>query len=289
MRGKHDLVGVRRVRCERLAGSRRTREADEVVLEEPLELRINGEAIATLMRTPGSDLHLAAGFFLNEGWISSPADIGCLAVCGQPRSRNGSANVVDLLAPAGNGRRTIRAAPRSLAAMSSCGVCGKRTIAEALALRPPPAPPRQAAKGRPPARPFRLEAATILELPARLREAQRLFTATGALHAAGLFDARGRLLHAEEDIGRHCAVDKVIGWALLAGLVPLSGAALQVSGRVSFEIVQKAHRAGIPFIAAVSGVSSLGIELARKAGITLAGFVRGTSFRVYSGPRRVAR
>jgi FdhD protein len=289
MRRKHGLVGLRRVRCELLAGVRRVREADEVVLEEPLELRVNGDAVATLMRTPGSDRHLATGFFLGEGWISSPADVGCIAVCSQAEAADGTGNVADLITPAGNGSRAPAAAPRALTAMSSCGVCGKRTIAEALALKPPVAAFPEPARRPTRPRPFRLEAAAVLRLPARLREAQRLFAATGALHAAGLFDGQGRLLHAEEDIGRHNAVDKVIGWAFLAGRVPLSRAALQVSGRVSFEIVQKAHRAGIPFIAAVSGVSSLGIELARSAGITLAGFVRDRSFRIYAGPRRVAR
>jgi FdhD protein len=169
-------------------------------------------------------------------------------------------------------------APRLAVATSSCGVCGKRTIDEVLSTVP---------CGRVGGAGLRVPARVIASLPETLRKAQAVFDSTGAIHAAGLFDVEGRLHALEEDVGRHNAVDKVSGWALLAGQLPLDASVLFVSGRVSFEVVQKAFRAGVPFVAGVSGVSSLACDLARRAGITLAGFVRGRKFSLYSCPERV--
>jgi FdhD protein len=274
-----------------------------VAVEEPLELRIGGKAVATLMRTPGSDRHLALGFFLTEGWISRLADVGALVLCGRapvpisrgsirPAKSHGAhreeneGNIADLLPAAGVSLKAIPKEPRALPVSSSCGVCGKRTIEEVLALGPLGHPEN----GRIlPTAPGRLEKGILPRMPGKLRRKQRLFCATGALHAAGLFNARGNILRVEEDVGRHNAVDKVIGWALLEGLTPLSGYFLQVSGRISFEIVQKAYRAGCPLVAAVSGVSSLAVSFAGKAGITLVGFLRGDSFSVYTHPERLEK
>lgn len=262
---------------------------DWITVEEPLELRIGGEPVATLMRTPGSDRELALGFLLTEGWITGPGDVGALALCGRAGEPPGSpaggrspGNVADLLpAPGARVRSPTGEARRLTVAAASCGVCGKRSIEEVLALSP-------LGGGGPALRVRDLVAGeVIVRLPAELRRGQSLFESTGSLHAAGLFDPGGKLLHLAEDVGRHNAVDKVIGWALLLEQLPLSGRILQVSGRVSFEIVQKAYRAGIEVIAAVSGVSSLAVELAQRAGVTLCGFVRNGSFVVYSLPERV--
>jgi FdhD protein len=280
MEPSREPPGVRGVRCRRLPGGKDAAACDRVVLEEPLELRVRGSAIATIMRTPGDDVRLALGFFFGEGWISSPADVGALAICGQPGGEP-EENVADLL-PA-EGAHVPEASPRALPAFSSCGVCGKRTIEEVLAWR---LPPRGAPPGGGPGE-ARFPARVLLGLSHRLREKQEIFRATGALHAAGIFTAAGDILHVAEDIGRHNAVDKAVGWALLEGIVPLGSTGLQVSGRTSFEIVQKALRAGIPLVASVSGVSSLAIDLAERAGMTLAGFVREDSMNVYTHPRRV--
>jgi len=270
--------GSRRAPCRRIERDRAVRRTDAVVIEEPLELRVDGEAVATIMRTPGSDRRLSAGFFLGEGWIAGPADIGSIALCGARGVKDGE-NVADLIRAAGASPAAPWAAARSLAATSSCGVCGKRTIDDVLGAV------RGARKSR--GRRELFPAGTLLRLPDALRERQVIFAATGSLHAAGLFTPSGELLVVEEDVGRHNAVDKVIGWALLERGLPLRGAGLHVSGRVSFEIVQKAHRAGIPLVSAVSGVSSLAVDLARRAGITLVGFVRGSSLTVYTHPERV--
>jgi len=272
--------GSRRAPCRRIERGGSARLTDAIVIEEPLELRVDGEAVATIMRTPGSDRRLSAGFFLSEGWISGPADIGSIALCGARGPKDGE-NVADLIRAPGASPAAPWAAVRSLAATSSCGVCGKRTIDDVLG----------AVRGARKLRGRRRElfpAGTLLAIPAALRKRQVIFAATGSLHAAGLFTPSGDLLMVEEDVGRHNAVDKVIGWALLERDLPLRGAGLQVSGRVSFEIVQKAHRAGIPLVSAVSGVSSLAVDLAKRAGITLVGFVRGSSLTVYTHPERIA-
>jgi FdhD protein len=293
--------GAVRVPCER-HGKTGPGE-DRLVVEEPLEIRVGGTAIATLMRTPGDDLDLALGFLVSEGWIASKREIGALALCGRGTVEE---NVVDLLLPAGTGGPGPSPRPRLLST-SSCGVCGKRTIAEVLARTPLSRSRAErpggagAASGGWPAggaggteRPgerardgFSVAAAVLGRLPDVLRAEQRLFDATGSLHAAAIFDAAGSLLAAREDIGRHNAVDKVVGWGVGEGALPLSRHVLQVSGRTSFEIVQKALAAGIPVVAGVSGVSSLALELARAAGMTLIGFARGGRFTVYCGCERI--
>ena len=303
--------GSRAVPCYRRDGQELSVTSDTVIAEEPLELRVDGAALATIMRTPGHDQELAMGFFFSEGWISSRVDVGSLAYCAREASGQGApapgadqdaaaqgpplGNAVDLLSP--QGRRHQAPAAR-LPVSSSCGVCGKRTIDEVLARTPlaatasaqVPAAKGTKAQGPPTeSATTRLTTATLKGLPDALRRRQVLFDETGSVHAAGLFRPDGTNLVVREDVGRHNAVDKVIGWALLEGAFPLSGTVLQVSGRTSFEIVQKAHAAGIPIICGVSGVSSLAVELAERASITLIGFVRGTAFTVYSCPDRVAQ
>jgi FdhD protein len=277
-------AGSAEYRLERHAGRLGLPETDLLVVEEPLEIRYAHAAVATLMRTPGDDLELALGYLYSEGWIDGPSDIGAVALCSGLRPRaDGSAaegeNIVDFLPAAGRGPPPGLAA-RSAPASSSCGVCGKRTIAEAMALRPP-AGAGPAGRGR------WLAPELLCSLPDELRRRQRLFASTGALHAAGLFTPAGEALAVREDIGRHNAVDKVIGAALRAGELPLGGRILQVSGRVSFEIVQKAYRAGIGAVTAVSGVSSLAVDLARGVEMTLIGFAREGGFCVYAGAERL--
>ena len=256
-----------------------------MVVEEPLEIRVNSTHFATLLRTPGQDTNLALGFLYAEGVIDGRSDIGALSLCGrdalgEPGSHSDAPadesllNTIDLL-PADPERKIIPPARQGVS-VSSCGVCGKRSIADAMALTPPASPEPAASPG-----PW-LAPGLIGKLPERLKTGQEIFRRTGALHAAGLFDAEGELLLLSEDIGRHNAVDKIIGAALLEELLPLGQCILQVSGRVSFEIVQKAWRAGIPAISAVSGVSNLSIDLARTIGILLAGFVREEKYCLYS-------
>ena len=255
---------------------------DLVVVEEPLEVRVEHRAFATLMRTPGEDLRLGAGLLYAEGVFDRIEQVGCIASCdhdGEGTERN----VVDIL-PASGQSFADRRADRQGMTTSSCGICGKRTIEEAVHATPPPASAAWVV-GEPTIDPHLLRT-----LPQRLRERQILFTQTGSLHAAALFSARGDLLFACEDIGRHNAVDKVVGALLLADgprSTPPTAQILQVSGRVSFEIVQKAWRAGLPCVSAVSGVSSLAVDLARAVDLTLVGFSRNDRFTVYSGAERL--
>ena len=296
--------GFAEIRCHRYGADPDGDDRDTVIIEEPLELRVDGAAVVTVMRTPGHDRDLALGLLHGESWIDSLRDIDAVVLCGR-RARHAldALDALDGKAPDATSRPgnvfesgnvvDVRLADhvppppsvRPRLAMSSCGVCGKRTIEEVLgltraSLRSSPAPS--------PGGPLR-SSDVIARLPAVLREHQTLFERTGSVHAAALFDHRGRPLVVREDVGRHNAVDKVIGWALLGGALPLSDVVLQVSGRVSFEIVQKAFRAGIPMVAAVSGVSTLASELAVRAGITLIGFLRGGSFNVYAHPERLSR
>jgi FdhD protein len=267
---------LKKVPCSSFGPSPLAAGEDLLVVEEPLEYRIGGEPLATVMRTPGNDRELAVGFLFNEGWIAGTAEIGALSLCAsgdQPQA----GNVADLI-PA-SGRRIEVNRPRLTTSTSGCGVCGKRTIEEVLAAVVPLSAPA-AASGW-------IRAEVLRALPERLRAGQRLFERTGALHAAGLFDREGRLVLLREDVGRHNAVDKLVGASLLAGRLPLHDRVLLVSGRVSFEIVQKALRAGIPLVAAISGVSSLARDLASEAGVTLVGFLRGSSFKVYAHPLRI--
>jgi FdhD protein len=249
---------------------------DRVAVEEPMEVRVNGAPFAVIMRTPGADRDLAAGFLLAEDVIRDADEIGLIEYC-LDADDEGRGNVLNVsVTGAAIARLEDRLSNRRQVMMTaSCGLCGRRTI-ESLRARVP-----GVAGG------WSVPASVIVSLPLTLRQAQRVFDATGGLHAAGLFDLEGRLLLMAEDVGRHNAVDKITGRMLLEGRLPLSSAMMQVSGRTSFELVQKALLAGIPLIAAVSAPSSLAIDLARESGITLCGFVRGDSFNVYAHAHRV--
>jgi FdhD protein len=236
-------------------------ERDVTAVEEPLEIRIGGRPIAVTMRTPGHDEELAAGFLLSEG-------IRPLAV--RP-THDLAANTVEVEADGFDPARL----ERHFYTSSSCGVCGKGAL-EAVAVEAPRVESR-----------LRVPAALVASLPDRLRASQPAFAATGGLHATGLFDGGGELLCLREDVGRHNAMDKVIGWAHGAGRLPLADAILCVSGRLSFELVQKAAIAGCPLLVAVGAPSSLAVDLARDRGVTLCGFVRDGRVTVYSEPDRV--
>jgi FdhD protein len=237
-------------------------ELDAVAVEEPLEIRIGGEPIAVTMRTPGHDEELALGFCTSEG---IPAHAAAPTV-------DLAANVVEVETDPFDRARV----QRSFYTSSSCGVCGKGAL-EAVAVEAPRVESR-----------LTVPVALIAGLPDALRSAQRTFEATGGLHATGLFDANGSLLCVREDVGRHNAMDKVIGWALRENQLPLANSILCVSGRLSFELVQKAAVAGAPLLAGVGAPSSLAVALARDRGVTLCGFVRGSRFNVYSEAWRVA-
>ena len=255
------------------AGNPRPRQ-DEVAVEEPIEIRVGGTSVSVTMRTPGDDFELAAGFLFTERIVSGRDDLAGIAYGNGPDKRP-SANVVDVTLRAG---KTVDLArlQRHFYAASSCGVCGKASI---CAVR---------VHGiRRPAEDLRISPELLAGLPAVLRDRQAVFDRTGGLHAAALFDESGALLDVREDVGRHNAVDKVIGRALLDGRLPLSQQILFVSGRGAFEIVQKALVAGVPVVASVSAPSSLAVELAREYGLTLIGFIRGERFVVYSGNERL--
>jgi FdhD protein len=247
---------------------------DQVTIEEPLEIRLGPDPLAVTMRTPGNDQELAAGFLLSEGIVRRRTDLKEIAPCTIPASLGNVLNVA--LAP--TVKFTPAAAQRFGTISTSCGLCGKASI-EFIRQRFPAIDVSDK---------LQIGEATLLELPARLRSAQANFAVTGGIHAAGIFDLDGNLLVAREDIGRHNAVDKVIGRAFLDGLLPLSRHVLLVSGRSSLEIVQKALAAGIPIIAAVSAPSSLAVNFARECGQTLIGFLRPPTFNVYSHIERIA-
>ena len=254
--------------------------ADFLAAEEPLGIRVGGTALTMTMRTPGDDIELAAGFLVSEAVVSSPGDITGIKLCDGTScghgDHDGLGNIVDVtLAP---GVTVAPQARRNFMTTSACGVCGKASIEDICVL------PHEALATDP----ARFAPAMLATLPERLREAQRVFSRTGGLHAAGLFTADGELIAVREDVGRHNAVDKVVGWALLDSRLPLTGCALLVSGRASFELVQKAILAGIPLLAAVSAPSSLAVDLAEEAGLTLVGFLRGPSMNVYTGAHRLS-
>ena len=256
------------------AGSTRRR-PDELAAEEPLEIRIGKRPLAVTMRTPGHDLDLAMGFLLTEGIIGASGDVVTAQLCAGTDTPN-TYNVVDVVL--GDDVPPPETDPtRNFYTTSSCGVCGKASI-DAVRTRS-----RFDVAGDPLAVPARV----LAELPDRLRAAQRTFDRTGGLHAAGLFTADGSLVVLREDVGRHNAVDKVIGWAVREGRLPLTGHLLLVSGRASFELTQKAWMAGVPLLAAVSAPSTLAAELAEEAGMTLVGFLRGSTMNVYTAAQRV--
>ena len=253
--------------------------ADRLATEEPMEIRARGPGqeavpVAVTMRTPGGDFELACGFLFTEGLIRGRQDVVRVSYCEDPGPEEQRYNVVTVELARPLDPALLR---RNFYATSSCGVCGKAAL-EDVEVRCAPVP-----QG------FAVRAEILARLPGELRRAQRVFDQTGGLHAAGLFDAEGRLLSVREDVGRHNAVDKLVGEALLRGELPLSERILQVSGRVSFEIVQKAAVAGVPVVAAVSAPSSLAVEAAERLGLTVVGFVREGRFNVYSHPERVAR
>jgi FdhD protein len=249
---------------------------DLVAIEEPLEVRVNGAPFAVIMRTPGADRDLAAGFLLAEDVVRGDNELGAIEYCADADAE-GRANTLNVsVIGEAAARLAVSLGERRYVTMtSSCGLCGRRTIDS---LRQ-----RVACVGGD----WRVRGDVVRGLPHTLRHAQNAFQATGGLHAAGLFSLDGSLAAIAEDIGRHNAVDKVIGRQLLAGALPLDQSLLLVSGRTSFELVQKVLVAGIPLIAAVSAPSSLAIDLARDAGITLCGFVRGEAFNIYAHPERV--
>jgi FdhD protein len=250
-------------------------EFDAVTVEEPLEMRVDGSALAVTMRTPGNDFELAAGFLLTEGVVERAEQIRKLRYCVGEEERQ-EFNVLNAdLAPDAPGRA---AGERSFVTTSSCGLCGKASIDTVRA--------RSAFDVRDDG--VVVSPAILSTLPGRLLEAQRVFERTGGLHAAGLFTASGDLLCLREDVGRHNAFDKVIGWAALEGRLPLSGHVILASGRASFELTQKALMAGIPVLASVSAPSSLAVELADESGSTLVGFLRGQTMNVYTGEHRVS-
>ena len=266
-----------RRRVLRLGGPAPVERPDTLVVEEPLEIRVGGRPLAVTMRTPGHDMELAAGFLVGEGVVSEAGHVRAQRYCAGAVDGENTYNVLDVdLHPA-----VPPPAPsleRSVYTTSSCGVCGKASL-DAV---------RTTARWSVADDPVTVPVDVLGSLPDRLRAEQRVFDRTGGLHAAGLFRADGELLCLREDVGRHNAVDKVVGWALLQGLMPLRGTVLQVSGRASFELAQKAWTAGVPVLAAVSAPSSLAVDLAVEAGMTLVGFSRGTSMNVYSRPDRVA-
>jgi len=255
---------------------------DTLVAEEPMEIRLNGKPIAITMRTPGDDFALAAGFLVSEGVLAEGRELQNIVYCaGATEDGSNTYNVVD-----------VRTAPdvvlpditleRNVYTTSSCGLCGKASLDAVRTTA------RWAIDDGADAPPVRLTPELLASLPDRLRASQRVFERTGGLHAAALFTEEGELLDIREDVGRHNAVDKLVGRALQNGRLPLSRTILLVSGRASFELAQKAVMAGIPVLAAVSAPSSLAVDLAAESGLTLVGFLRGSNMNVYAGEDRIA-
>ena len=253
---------------------------DVLATEEPMEIRLlagaTRQTVAVTMRTPGADFELAAGFLYGEGIVTSPDDILKISYCVDPEiDAEQQYNIVNVELRDGRDF-DLRPLERHFYTTSACGVCGKASL-EQLELR-----------GCPVISPGpEVSAETIYSLPEALREAQGLFDATGGLHAAALFDGEGELLALREDVGRHNATDKLVGWALLEGRLPLAEHVVLVSGRSSFEIMQKCLTAGVPIVCAISAPSSLAVDVAREFGLTLVGFLRGGKFNVYAGADRV--
>ncbi|CAM3640367.1 formate dehydrogenase accessory sulfurtransferase FdhD [Isoptericola cucumis] len=270
-------VTVRR-RVRRVTiGERTSRVEDVLAGEEPLEIRVGGRSYAVTMRTPGHDVELATGFLVSEGVVTAGDQVAGARYCAGDAPGENAYNVLDVgLAP--GVRPPDPALAREFFTSSACGLCGKASV-DAVRTRSAFTVAHD---------PVRVDARLLAVLPGRLRAAQDVFARTGGLHAAGLFDAAtGEPLVVREDVGRHNAVDKVVGWAAARGLLPLRGTVLVVSGRASFELTQKAVMAGVPVLAAVSAPSSLAVELADEAGLTLVGFVRDPSLVVYAGEQRV--
>jgi len=272
-----DVAGRERVAVRRILrvddGGGRA-DDDALTAEEPLEIRIGELPIAVVMRTPCDDFELAAGFLLTEQIVSGPADLAAISYCPTAEPPN-LENVVDVRLAAGV-EFDREAVQRNFYASSSCGICGKASIAAVLR-GAEPLPVR-----------FQVDRSILGGLSGRMRQAQQVFERTGSLHAAALFDPAGELLVLREDVGRHNAVDKVVGSYVVRNATLPPACVLMVSGRASFEVMQKAHAAGIPFVAAVSAPSSLAVDLACDAGMTLVGFLRDRSFNVYAGAERIS-
>ncbi|MFF7393382.1 formate dehydrogenase accessory sulfurtransferase FdhD [Streptomyces scabiei] len=257
---------------------------DTLVAEEPMEIRLNGRPLAITMRTPGDDFALAAGFLVSEGVLAERSDLQNIVYCaGATADGSNTYNVVDVKTAPGVVVPDITL-ERNVYTTSSCGLCGKASL-DAVRTTARWAVDDTHGGDAPP---VRLDPELLAGLPDRLRAAQRVFDRTGGLHAAALFSEDGELLDVREDVGRHNAVDKLVGRALQSGSLPLSRAVLLVSGRASFELAQKAVMAGIPVLAAVSAPSSLAVDLAAETGLTLVGFLRGASMNVYAGEHRIA-
>ncbi|MGV9800201.1 formate dehydrogenase accessory sulfurtransferase FdhD [Mycobacterium sp. NPDC003449] len=266
-----------RRRAHHVAAGRSVARPETLVVEEPLEIRIDGAPLTVTMRTPGSDIELAQGFLLTEGIISKRDDLLAVRYCrGANDDGVNTYNVLDATLAAGVPKPDVDVT-RNFYTTSSCGVCGKASL-DAV---------RLISRHCPGDDPTTVAAEALSAMPDQLRDAQKVFASTGGLHGAALFTADGTMLVVREDIGRHNAVDKVIGWALEHNRIPLSGTVLLVSGRASFELTQKAVMAGIPVLAAVSAPSSLAVDLASQSGLTLVAFLRGASMNVYTRPDRI--
>jgi FdhD protein len=265
---------IREHRALRWRNGKTSEREEQLAVEEPLEIRLAGRRFTLTMRTPGHDEELAAGFLFAEGFISAASELGEIR---RVRGRKGAPepNTIDIIlnVPAEGLRNRLK---RNFVMSSSCGVCGKTSI-DSIRRRV-----------ESPSDSVRVAPATLLALSEKLRDGQRIFAATGGLHGAAIFSLDGTMLAIREDVGRHNAVDKVIGYALTNAMLPLSRHLMMVSGRLSFEIVQKAAAAGVPILAAVSAPSSLAVELAEEVGTTLVGFLRDGSFNIYTRPNRIA-
>lgn len=252
----------------RLVDGRANERPDTLAVEEPLQIRVGRDVVTTTMRTPGDDFDLIAGWLVAERVVTAAADVVAMRMC-TDEPNTVEVTLAEHVAPP---------RPRAFATTSACGVCGSDRVVEVVdALRWSPADDR-----------VRIQSSVVSVLPERLRSAQKAFDSTGGLHAAGLFTAGGEPVCVREDVGRHNAVDKVVGATVRKDALPLRGHALQVSGRASFELVQKAAMAGIPILSAISAPSSLAVDLARECGVTLVGFVRDGSMNVYAGSTRLA-
>lgn len=258
----------------RVSAATTTSRPDTLVVEEPLEIRLDGASLTVTMRTPGHDVELAHGFLLGEGIIADTDDVTSARYCaGTDADGHNTYNVLDVALRSPGPMFSTR----NFLTTSACGVCGKTSLDQVRTTAR-----HTIAADRPAVR-----ADTLAAMPATLRNQQRVFAATGGLHAAGLFTADGSVLAVREDVGRHNAVDKVLGWALLHNLIPAHNAVLIVSGRASFELVQKAVMAGVGMLGAVSAPSSLAVDLAAESGLTLVGFLRGDSMNIYTCPDRL--
>jgi len=267
-----------RRRARHVTGDDTVTRPETLAVEEPLEIRVNGTPITVTMRTPGSDIELAQGFLLTEGVIARRDEVLTARYCRGSVDDVNTYNVLDVtLAPGVKPPDTD--VTRNFYTTSSCGVCGKASL-DAV---------RLSSRHCPGDDPATVAADTLTAMPEQLRSAQRVFASTGGLHGAALFAMDGTMLAVREDVGRHNAVDKVVGWALESGRIPLTGSVLLVSGRASFELTQKAVMAGVPVLAAVSAPSSLAVDLASQSGLTLVAFLRQHSMNVYTRPDRVVR